>query len=285
MQSLIIIGAPRSGTNMLRDMLCLLDGVETWPCDEINYIWRHGNIRYPSDEFLPEMATSNVSSFVRNEFSKLALKTKAKVVVEKTCANSLRVGYVDNIVNDAKYIFIIRDGVDVVASAMKRWRAPVDVPYLLKKARYIPLIDIPYYAVKFILNYLYKIFNKEKRLAFWGPILAGMNDILARHDVAEVCALQWKRCVEKAEQDFRQINPKNILYVKYEDFVFNPVAEYERIADFIGESVPEDVKDMLIARISKTSVGQGRASLDSHVKEKVVALISDTLARHGYDQM
>ena len=35
----IIIGAPRSGTNMLRDILTNFEGIETWPCDEINYIW------------------------------------------------------------------------------------------------------------------------------------------------------------------------------------------------------------------------------------------------------
>ena len=34
----VIIGAPRSGTNMLRDVLCDWPGVVTWPCDEINLI-------------------------------------------------------------------------------------------------------------------------------------------------------------------------------------------------------------------------------------------------------
>ena len=42
-QPVVIIGAARSGTNMLRDVLVKLPGVGTWPCDEINYIWRHGN--------------------------------------------------------------------------------------------------------------------------------------------------------------------------------------------------------------------------------------------------
>ena len=51
-QKVIIIGAPRSGTNILRDVLTSFDGICTWPCDEINYIWRHGNAKYPSDELL-----------------------------------------------------------------------------------------------------------------------------------------------------------------------------------------------------------------------------------------
>ena len=52
----VIIGAPRSGTNMLRDILSTFEGVATWPCDEINYIWRHGNMSYPSDEIPRELA-------------------------------------------------------------------------------------------------------------------------------------------------------------------------------------------------------------------------------------
>ena len=39
----IVVGTGRSGTNMLRDALCVLPGFDTWPCDEGNYIWRHGN--------------------------------------------------------------------------------------------------------------------------------------------------------------------------------------------------------------------------------------------------
>ena len=35
----IIIGAPRSGTNILRDTLSIISNVRTWDCDEIPYIW------------------------------------------------------------------------------------------------------------------------------------------------------------------------------------------------------------------------------------------------------
>jgi len=57
LKPIIIIGAARSGTNILRDTLTQLPSITTWSCDEINYIWRHGNINYPSDEFPVELAT------------------------------------------------------------------------------------------------------------------------------------------------------------------------------------------------------------------------------------
>ena len=89
-QPIIIVGAGRSGTNMLRDSLCSMNGFETWPCDEINYIWRHGNIRHPSDRFTELEARTEVKQFIVRSFEKLEKVSKASYVVEKTCANSLK---------------------------------------------------------------------------------------------------------------------------------------------------------------------------------------------------
>ena len=60
-------------------------------------------------------------------------KKNSKVIVEKTCANSLRVPFVNEIIPDAKFIYIKRDMLDVVGSAKHRWKAPINLIYLLKK--------------------------------------------------------------------------------------------------------------------------------------------------------
>src|SRR6056297_942955 len=222
---IIIIGAPRSGTNMLRDVLTSLPGVATWPCDEINYIWRHGNVRYPSDEFTPEMARPEVCKYIRRQFVWAKRKYRAHTVVEKTCANSLRVGFVDRVVPEAKYIFIHRDGLDAVGSAIKRWKAELDIPYLARKARFVPLTDLPYYGTRYLLNRIHKIVSSQARLSFWGPKLDGMDDLLARYSLEEVCALQWQRCVENAADDFAKISGDRWIEVGYEDFVNSPGPE------------------------------------------------------------
>ena len=41
---IIIIGAPRSGTNILRDTISSFNEVGTWDCDEIPYIWLYGSV-------------------------------------------------------------------------------------------------------------------------------------------------------------------------------------------------------------------------------------------------
>ena len=199
-RNVVIIGAARSGTNMLRDVLTSLDGVDTWPCDEINYIWRHGNIRWPNDEIPAERATAQVSAYVNRAFYDIRRSTGAATIVEKTCANSLRVPFVQRIVPDARYVFIVRDGVDAAVSASQRWSAALDLPYLAKKTRYVPVSDLPYYASRYAAARVHRLTSRERRLSTWGPRFDGMDDALAQHDLLTVCGLQWQRSVELARE-------------------------------------------------------------------------------------
>lgn len=282
-QPLIIVGAPRSGTNILRDMLVELQGVTTWPCDEINYIWRHGNVRYPSDEFTPEMAIPKVSSYIRRQFDKFAAQNHADVVVEKTCANSLRIGFVDQVIPEVKYIFIVRNGLDAVGSALERWQASLDIPYVMKKARYVPVTDLPYYATRYLVNHVYRLASQEKRLAFWGPAMNNIDDLLTKYTLTEVCALQWKACVDNSERDLAKIPSDRVIRVRYESLVHEPVTEFEKIAHFIGKETPESVKEYLRKNVRTWSVGKGRKVLGDIQISTLLPLISDTLERYGYE--
>jgi len=279
---LIIIGAPRSGTNMLRDAITSLPGLGTWPCDEINYIWRHGNVRHLSDDFGRNMARPTVRAYIRRQFDKIAERHGFATVVEKTCANSLRVGFVDEIFPDARFLFVVRDGVDAVGSAMLRWKARLDVPYLLRKARYIPAGDLPYHVLRNIGNRWHRLWSREKRLAFWGPRFDGLPEALARHTLPEVCALQWQACVRRAAEDLDAIDPGRVLRVGYEDFVHHPARNLERIAGFLERDVAPQQLVLAAARISDRSIGKGRSSLDPNVLAGILPLIRADLERYGY---
>lgn len=280
--NVIIIGAPRSGTNMLRDVLTTLPDVATWPCDEINYIWRHGNVRYPSDELPAEFASSRVRRYVQRRFDSVADRYGAGTVVEKTCANSLRVEFVDQIVPDARYVFIRRDGMDAVGSALKRWKAEMDWPYVLRKARFIPASDLPYYGGRYFWNRVYRLFSREQRLAFWGPKIDGMEAILARHTLEEVCALQWQRCVERSVAAFERMPGEKYLEVGYEDFVSAPKVELARILAFAGLTVDEAQMESAVAGVSPRSLGRGREALGRDMAQRLGTLVGDTLDRYGY---
>jgi hypothetical protein len=278
-KNIIIIGAPRSGTNMLRDILTSFDGVASWPCDEINYIWRHGNIFFPSDELPQDLATPQVARYINKWFTKMRKNYDSSILVEKTCANSLRVPFVDKIIPDAKYIFIYRDGIDATGSAKKRWKAELDIPYILKKIRFVPKTDLPYYAMRYFWARMYRLISHEKRLAFWGPALDDMEDILKNNSLNEVCLLQWKRCVEKANEAFMKMPPDKVIRVCYEDFVRNPNHELQQILKFIGKTAENNEISNAIQNVSSKSIGKGREALGQAEVRKLEPLIAGTLKK------
>ena len=279
---IIIIGAPRSGTNMLRDILCSFRGIGTWPCDEINFIWRHYNINKDTDEFNEGMASEKVKKYIHNKFDLFAKKENLKFLVEKTCANSLRVPYVNKIIPNAKYIFIVRDGVDVAGSASIRWKAKLNFIYILKKIRYVPFSDLFFYTYNFLKNRLHKLFSKNKRLSFWGPQFKGIQSIFSNYALEEACILQWQKCVDLSEKAFDSMDNNVIVRVRYEDFVLEPSKELTRIMNELDISCKQEKIESVVRIVKSKSIGKGRKNLSKSQLNAVSKLASKTLNRYGY---
>ncbi len=280
-QKVIIIGAPRSGTNMLRDVLCGLPGFGTWPCDEINYIWRHGNARWPSDEFPAELATRKVATYIQRQFDRCARANDLSHLVEKTCANSLRVPFVDRALPDARYLFIHRQPIDAVASAIIRWRAPLDLRYTLRKARFVPLTDTPYYAWKFLKNRMHKLLAADHRMASWGPRIDGMDRRLGTESLAEICARQWNACVGSAAAAFREMKPGKARVIRYEDFVTAPESRLGDLCTYLGVDIRSAALARAVRSVSAKSIGKGQAQLDASTRDAVIRLTTKGLERLG----
>ncbi len=271
-RELIIIGAPRSGTNMLRDVLCSFDGFGTWPCDEINYVWRHRNARWPTDEFPADLASHFVVSYINRCFQKQALGQNLEMVVEKTCANSLRVPFVERVLPQANFVFIYRDPVDAVVSAAKRWRSKFDLVYTLKKARFVPTADFPYYLSRFVENRFRRLTSQSKQLGTWGPRFAGIDEAVASRPLIEVCAEQWNRCAELAATALTHIERSKVHIVGYEDFVSGPVAELRGVGESLGAKWETEHLHDATRSVSRTSVGKGQAALDAATLDRVAEL-------------
>lgn len=284
----IIIGAGRSGTNMLRDVLTRFDNISTWPCDEINYIWRHGNRDELTDEFESSHATPLVKSYIRSQFVDFAsssffqnsIEISDRIVLEKTCANSLRIDFVDAVLPEARYIYIVRDGRDVVSSAIKRWKAPLDVSYLLAKVRYVPKTDLFYYGFRYFSHRIGKLFHSESRLKIWGPKFKDWQNIVVNNNVATVCAYQWNRCIERSAESLSKIPDSKVFKLRYEEFVSNPEKYTKEISKFLEISVTDDEIKVACDAVSSRSVGIG--ARNSIFSEKDFAPMISGLKSLGY---
>lgn len=284
MSDIVIVGAPRSGTNMLRDVLTSLPGVATWPCDEINPIWKHGNTGVDHDELTAEHARPEVARYVRGRVEAIRRKHDAGVVVEKTCATSLRVEFARAVLPDARYVFITRDGIDAAASAMDRWHAPFDLRYTARKVRYVPPGDLAQLGLRFVGNAVRRGRTRTDRAgdhaataglsSWWGPKPADWRELMTERPLDEVCALQWQRCVDNSLRGLAGLPEDRLVRVRYEDYVREPAAETARIMDALGLE-----GRAAVGRVSATSVGKGRQRLGAETVARLEALVGDTVAR------
>lgn len=275
----IVVGAGRSGTNLVRDIICAFPGYATWPCDEINYIWRHGNRAAPTDELTPADARPDVVAYIRRKFDAQRRRAHGAVVVEKTCATTLRVGFAHRIFPAARFVVVIRDGRDVAASARGRWTAPLAPDYLARKARFVPPSDFAYYAGRWLWSYAARHWTAEHRASTWGPRFHGMSDAVRSRPLVEVCALQWAHCVCMADQQLADyVAPVAVHRLSYEDLVQNPGVELDRLAAFLQVG---DVKPPAPA-VDVSRVGQWRRTLTASERCAVEAVAGPVLSRYGY---
>lgn len=282
MKKIIIVGAARSGTNMLRDILSSTGSIVTWPCDEINYIWRYGNAKAPTDEFSSGMAGDRQRKYIQKKFSEVSKKGGSEWVLEKTCANSLRVDFIEAIFPDALYIHIIRDGRDVACSARERWTSELDLPYLLKKIRFVPARDLLFYGLRYLGSKVHQIFSKENRLLTWGPRFEGIDEVFNAHSMVVASGIQWMKCVERSQLSFKSIPVERVITVTYESFTRSPREELERIINKFQLPLCLGELEADLVRVSCASVGRWRDVLSPNELAGVESVCGPLLTDLGY---
>lgn len=276
---LFIIGAPRSGTNMLRDLICQFPGMCTWPCDEINYIWRYGNRSANHDELSAADVTSENESYIIEQFEKLRAYSECTTIVEKTCANSLRVDFVNAIFPQARFIFIVRNGLDAIPSMLLKSKKTPNILYLWNKAMYVPTSDFVFYLTRWCRD---KLFSRD--IGLLGPRFVGMHVMTkSGSEALEIYTEQWRQCVLQAARDLAKLHASRVYFLRYEDLVSHPNEALIGIARFMEVDLSRVNFEALSRTVSNTSVGKGTHSLNSEQANLVVSRIGDILENYNYD--
>jgi len=173
----------------------------------------------------------------------------------------------------------VRDGRDVVASAISRWTAKVDIPYLARKAKFVPRSDLPHYAARYIRTRMHRLRSDQQRLSWWGPRINGFEELASRASLVEICAHQWARCVTLAEEELAQLDQSRICRVRYEQLVTSSTAKINDLASFLDTRVPEA---SALPSVSPTSIGRWKTLLDDQQVELVLATLGPVLDRLEY---
>lgn len=280
-QPVFIIGAARSGTKFLRSCLSVSDDVNHIPYD-INYIWRYGNEDAPDDELLAVDVRPEIKTYISEVLFKLVASKKqnAGYLVEKTVSNSLRVSFINAIFPDAKFVLLTRDGRAVIESATRQWREPVNKKYLLQKLRYFPWKNYRY-AFWFFKNLVKSQFTKD--VPIWGPRYRNIKNDVENLSLHEVCAKQWSRCVDLADEQLALLDKDRVFKVRFEDLMADTKVLRE-LCDFIGIQDVDNVVQFFEKTVSRDNNVKSIQLLDKEAVDAIEKYASNSLLRLGYQK-
>lgn len=280
-ETVIILGAARSGTKFLRDTLASSNAVCSVPYD-VNYIWRHGNESHPDDAIPPVRCNEDMRRYIRSNLERFAQTggrgKVCRILLEKTVSNTLRVPFVDRVFPDAKFVHLIRDGRAVIESSSRMWASPADIRYLFRKIRYFPFGDIKY-AVWFFGQLLR---GRRSSRAIWGPRYPGIEQDLSDKTVLEVCATQWVSCVRQTAAALGELDPNRVFTLRYEDLVAD-TAVLQELCRFIGIPDPEVVLEAFRRTVRKDMESKWQAGWAESERDSVRAIAEPMLRVLGYD--
>lgn len=279
---IIIVGAPRSGTTILSKMLQAHHAVVY--LEEARLIWRYGNDR-KSDMFRPEDARPSVCRHIRRQLVDVSRASGRSRLVEKTPANSLRMAFVDRVLPDAKFIHIIRHGVDSILSIRQFWAnhayglKGIQKGRVSQRLKEVRVTRLPLYAQEVARRLLPKSMAGLLGHAVWGPRIPGIQSLIRDLDPLEVCALQWRMCVELACQYGRSL-PSNRYFEcrlehltgakMHEILAFSELDEDAAIGGFFAREFDED------------RAGARKGDADPNDVERIMQWIEPTLKWLGY---
>jgi LPS sulfotransferase NodH len=265
---IFIIGAPRSGTSMLYAILRRSGGLANWP-GEAHEVWEadfHPALRgWESNALTAVDAASPEGERIKRSF--LLVAGTRKKLIDKTPRNALRVGFIDALFPDARYVFLKRDGRDNVNSLINAWRTPRYRTYRLPEPHSIPGVDPAWW--KFTLY------------PGWRNDSAGPLEVVA--------AKQWQLSYDGALEAFRAVDGDRRIDVGYENLADDPVAEVGRVMAFLGlDYEPAVLHEATAARSNPINVvtpperGKWRKENPSEI-DAILPLIVPTMKALGYE--
>jgi len=277
----IVLGAARSGTKLLRGVLAAHPDLGAVPYD-INYVWTMGQHRLGHDALDPANLAPDTRDFIRRFVGRFAADAEGRRVVEKTVSNTLRVPFVAAVFPEALFVEIVRDGRDVAASAREQWTARSPGGAAMRKLRTFPLRHAWRYGLDYLGGYLRRLGPGAARVSCWGPRYPGIQADLRERSLLEVCALQWARCVTAGSRGLADVAPARVHRLRYEDLVADPETGIAMVMDFLELRFTDEVRQACRTGVVRRNVGKWRSQLDVREAHLVQETIGSVLAEFGY---
>lgn len=277
---IILLGNTRSGTTIVQKVMAAHPDVVGWY--EPNALWLYADPTRKYDEFDESDATQRVTRYIRKRFVRFQRRHGDRVILEKSPQNILRIPYVRAIFPEATYLYIVRSPFSFISSVEFKWQSTVTPGGILRRLQDTPPSQLHHWVRRYLSQQFHKRVLKRKYLSMWGPRYRGVYDDLADGDLMRVIAKQWSECSRQAERALGQFGDGEVLRLRYEDFVEDPIPRLEAICAHCGLEMTDEMTQAAADLVKADRQTKWRR-FDPEELARLLPLMQEEMERHGYD--
>lgn len=265
---------------MTHDLFDAHADVKGW--SEPRTLWTCADPNRKHDRFDASDASPRVRNYIRKRFLKYQGRHGDLRVMEKTPSNVLRIPYVRAIFPESRLLYLMREPLANLSSTDLKWNnKPINRRRAWQRIRETPVSQLHFYVGRFVADQVRIRLLGLDRVSIWGVRYPGIYDDLEHLTIEEIIARQWVACVQQAEEDLTDVDPELVLRLRYEDFVEDPVAHFERICEHFGLPMTRDYAEYI-----RQTVDPGRRTkwkrLDADIVRRCVPIFREEMERQGY---
>ena len=293
-QIIFIVGAGRSGTNLISDILSA--DPRFFNLHENRYVWNFGQRDLSTDFRPPSAASDRVVRYLHKHFDGRAADRNVDFLIDKTPGNALRLPFVKTVFPNGKVINIIRDGRANVASRIMLWddrdagsRNPklAMARRFLEHVRYmrrhgcLPTERLPVFVRDNALEFLGAMFANRKHLA--GERVSGLRHITATEGLRVARAVQWRETVMRSVVDGRKLGPDHYHELRLEDLARQPQKSCRKLFAFLGLTPPAASTEFIAGELELDRIDRWKRHLTPAMQSELEPIIRPTMEFLGYD--
>jgi hypothetical protein len=265
-EPIFVVGAPRSGTSVLYEKLAMHPDL-AWISNvtkktagtlfgtRLLMLFRHDHrpteaknvwakFCRPEDESLTSAdVTPTAKRYLRKVVANtLTLFGKQRFVC-KDPSNGIRIGFLNEIFPDSRFVHIVRDGRAVACSILR---------------------------------------NRRKRGdAYWGSMPRGWRDLLDK-PIVEACGLQWRMMIEQIREAAEPLEDGRYVELRYEDFTDRSREVLADLGRSLGLPWEPGLLDEVVSDLQSRNY-RWRDELEPSEIDTLNSLLGDLLDDLGYE--
>lgn len=294
-QVLIILGCGRSGTTILGETLGKHPDLANWY--EPYFIW-DWHVGVPSNSVRCEAdLTDRAQQFVQREFALYARNSGKPWVIDKSPEHCFTIPFVLATFPEAKWIHVVRDGRDVIASLYREWKKREAIANRFDIKGFAAVVQEMLELQPFWRNRLQAILfelktnlslnpkaylNKSKwrgKTGF-GARYSGWEREFENLPTYSFNARQWVESEIAIRRHRDLIPPDNLHTVRYENFLRDPQAMVSGMLEFLEvDSAPAE---RMVTEVWPANSGSWRKQFDGEMLFEIAEIANPLLKELGY---